>query len=553
MTRDDFCEDRRKAAESFAQTMIVVDDEATLETVEDPVPNVVVRPERGHRRAAENDDAVAGKQDVTHVLDAKSLVDGAMDIGLVCSVLHHRHGENQNQLTQRVLKAAARVDIVCLDWEIHGDSGATTCSLIREIVRHDQERNGRLRLIAIYTGERGRRKILNDIKTSWTPAERSRMKLSVSDRREIRSVVGLKIVCLFKKHGTRLQAGSANDQISESELPDRLLQEFSKLSEGLLSNVALGTVAKIRDVTHQVVGSFSGDMDGPYFHHRASIPVPDEAEEYAVNLVLSELASATRLRKVGRDLAGQSALERRVQSIAGERNSLKFIDENDNETDIQVNDVIEMILNGYRNVPNLINVARRPGNERFKKSFTSLFAKNSAEANMLMKKFAALTGTRSHPDDYAIKQLKFSPELGLGTIVLDPKRNHWLCLQASCDSVRLETAQAFLFVPLKEEEKQPEHVVPCGISKTGTSFIGLRVPDKGYTKVASFEFEPDPETKTVLAVKNGKRGRLNFKSVEGQKFIWIADLKQRRALRTASAIGQHMSRSGFDEFEPFRA
>ena len=216
MTANDFRADCQDAAEKFVQTMIVVDDEATMAGVEDPAPNDVVRPGRGHRRMAEDENLAFNRQNITHMLDAKSLVDGAMDIGLVCSVLHCRQEENREQLTERVLKAAAQVDIVCLDWEIHDDDGATARSLIKDIVRHDQERGGRLRLIAIYTGERGRSRILNDIKASWPGNERTRMKLKVAEGREIRSAVGLKIVCLFKNHGTRLQRGPARDQRGRS-------------------------------------------------------------------------------------------------------------------------------------------------------------------------------------------------------------------------------------------------------------------------------------------------------------------------------------------------
>ena len=48
-----------------------------------------------------------------------------------------------------------------------------------------------------------------------------------------------------------------DDRVSERELPARILQEFASLSEGLMSNVALGTLAAIRDSAHQIVGSFS--------------------------------------------------------------------------------------------------------------------------------------------------------------------------------------------------------------------------------------------------------------------------------------------------------
>ena len=398
MPNDDFCQQRLAAAEMFAQTMIVVDDEASLERVPEQAPNNVGRPERSHQAAAAGDQAALNGQDITHALDAKSLVDHAMEIGLVCSVLQHRQGEEARQLKTRVLKAATRMDIVCLDWEIHRDQGNTACLLIKEIVRHDQEQNGRLRLIAIYTGERARDKILNEIKDSFDETEQLLMKLTVSeDGREICSAVGLKIVCLFKSHGTQLTGDLEDDQISESELPSRLLREFSDLSEGLLSNMALGTIAKIRDLTHKVVSSFSGDMDGPYFHHRAIIPVPDEAEEYAVNIVLSELSSAIKIHNIGREIAGKTAVESRVKSIAGGHENLKLRYKKGNGVrceEITVDDVVKMILDGYKCKFDSINFNQKPNVKDFKRNFASLFAHSPDESDMLTKRFAVLTSVR---------------------------------------------------------------------------------------------------------------------------------------------------------------
>ena len=551
----EFCEDRLNAAGALAQTMIVVDDKATLAKEDESVPEGVVQPGRGHRLAAAEDDASA-PQDITHLLDAKSLVDCAMDIGLVCSVLNFRENESKEDLSRRISNAAMRVDIVCLDWEINNDSGETTRLLIEKIVRHDQEQNGRLRLIAIYTGEPNRRKILQDVKKHFTKSDQSRMKLEITeDGREIRSATGLKIVCLFKKHGTTLTADLVEDQVSEAELPKRLLKEFSTLSEGLLSNVALGTIARIRDVTHQIIGSFSGDMDGPYFHHRATISNPGEAENYAVNIVLSRLTSAIKLQNIGRDLAGEKAIKQRVESFADENKKLQFQYERGGKVipeDINADDVIRMIIDGYECRFKTISFKQRPSDSNFKKCFTSLFSSNPDEADMLMKKFAVLTSIHSHPSSYSETQQTSLPELGLGTIIQAPSNQHLLCLQPSCDSVRLDDKQMFLFVLLEEKNDKPDHIVPCRTADK-TNFIGLKVPDKGYTRVITLKFNPDSTTKTVLAERDEINDGMFFEGANGVRFRWIAQLKQRPALRTVNKIGQKMSRLGFDEFEPFRS
>ena len=83
-------------------------------------------------------------------------------------------------------------------------------------------------------------------------------------------------------------------------------------------------------------------------------------------------------------------------------------------------------------------------------------------------------------------------------------------------------------------------------------FIGLSAPGTAYAELHSARFNPDVKTETVLARKLGRRQGLFFKSIGGETYRWIADLKQRRALRTAQKLGQAMGRLGFDEFEPFR-
>ena len=555
MPNDEFSQQRLAAAKMFAQTMIVVDDEASLEPIPEQVSNNNVgRPGRGHQVTAAEDEAASSGQGFTHALDAKSLVDKAMEIGLVCSVLKHRREDDQERLKTRVLKAAMRVDIVCLDWKIHRNKGKTACFLIKEIVRHDQKQGGRLRLIAIYTGERGWKENLNEVKDSFDETEQSRMKLEVTeDGIEICSAVGLKIIYLFKKHGTQLTGDLEKYQISESELPNRLLQEFSNLSEGLLSSVALETIAKIRDVTHKVVNSFSGDMDGPYFHHRATIRVPDEAEEYAVNIVLSKLSSVIKIQNIGRKIAGKNAIEDRVKSIAGESDKLKLRYKKGNILDIPVDGVIQSIINGCDSAYSSIGI-RNLKLKDFKRNFTSLFANSPDEADILTKRFEVLTSISSHLGDYVGAVQTSRPELDLGAIIIDSNKKYWLCLQASCDSVSLDSDEsyAFLFAPLEKDENQPDHIVPCGPTANQTHFTGLIVPNKCYTQVKYFEFRPDPETKTVLAERKIRKDSFFFRSAEGWKFTWIAQMKQRRALRIAKDIGRQMTRIGFDEFEPFR-
>src|SRR5664279_4126271 len=79
-----------------------------------------------------------------------------------------------------------------------------------------------------------------------TRSYRERYKLD-RDAVRIESNHGLRIVCLFKAHGVQLADARKERQVRETNLPDRLLREFALLAGGLLSNVALATIASIRN------------------------------------------------------------------------------------------------------------------------------------------------------------------------------------------------------------------------------------------------------------------------------------------------------------------
>jgi hypothetical protein len=147
-------------------------------------------------------------------------------------------------------------------------------------------------------------------------------------------------VCLFKSHGTQLTDHRKPNQVSEEKLPLRLQDEFASLAEGLLSNVALATIAAIRGSTHHVLGKITGTMDGPYFHHRALLPIASDAEEYAVDVVLSELKSVVDKQGVAEKYAGIPAIEARIRELAGASANLtlNFLDKNgvDKSCDLSV-------------------------------------------------------------------------------------------------------------------------------------------------------------------------------------------------------------------------
>jgi hypothetical protein len=540
---------RLAATREFAHTMIVVDDEAWKPMAPVASPRAGLRPpRRGHSTPVQN--AQQELFQIRHALDTDALVASAMDLGLVCSII--RPPKTQS-IKAQVGEAARRADIVCLDWEIHNDGGDAATGMIAEIVRADDRRNGRLRLIAIYTGDTSNNKILEKVFDAIPRSYRERYKLD-RDAVRIESNHGLRIVCLFKAHGVQLADARKERQVRETNLPERLLREFALLAGGLLSNVALATIASIRNSTHHVLAKMTSTMDGPYFHHRAIVVAAPEAEEYGVDVVLSDLKSAVDKTDVAQKFAGAAAIAARIQEIAGASPTLRLTYgklEAPLQFDVNVNDAIKIVVDGCKATHGAITTPNKPALKTFNKEISSLFAADAEKAREAMLDFALLTGVRAHPGSHLYREGKKIPQLGLGSVVVTDDKHYLLCLQASCDSVRLKKATAFLFVPLVSSTETPEVVVPVVGRGGAVHCIGLASPATAYAESRSIRFEP-AATRTVIAAKLPRRRGLFFSSVDGMHYKWVADLKQRRALRTAQKLGQSLGRLGFDEFEPFR-
>ena len=563
----EFHEFRLKAAENFAQTMIIVDDEADNTGIKpdpepDPIPFGRPKPGRKHRPKTDDRSSTAISSRIEHKLDAKRIIEESMDLGLICSVMRPaKREQKQEKFRRRVVTASKAADIVCLDWEMYQDGGDAATKIIRGILEKDAEMNGRIRLIAIYTGDTTNIEIMEKVFKEIPNEIITKRELEQGDL-EITGKSGIKIVCLFKTYGIQQEGPN---HVPESELPKRLQKEFAGLSEGLLSNVALATIASIRKISHQILARFAGELDGPWLHHRAVLKNPEDSEEYVVNVVLSEIKGSIDIQSVGADHAGKPAIEARIREIAHESNhgndsKLKlhyYSDGNPKSYDFETDDVVRALkngigsLNGPKELKNVI-----------KQNFSTLFCNSAEDAVLQMDRFSSLTSVRSFPGCYLCQQ-GWTPALGLGTIIKRIYEDHkqegeyLLCLQASCDSVRIEDIGRFVFVRLEAVEhdptKRPGHVIPVRDSCGNISYVRLNVPSDTYRSIITISFKSS-ENQTVRAELNQDPNEFIFKdaSCKNSKYSWIADLKRRRALKTAQSLGQEMGRLGFDEFEPYR-
>jgi hypothetical protein len=96
------------------------------------------------------------------------------------------------------------------------------------------------------------------------------------------------------------KTSASADAVTKDALPARLIDEFVELARGLLANVALGSIAAVRDETHRVLARFHAGLDAPFLTHRLLLVTPDDAEGYVVDLwELSYSLFSSRVRLGG--------------------------------------------------------------------------------------------------------------------------------------------------------------------------------------------------------------------------------------------------------------
>src|SRR5258708_15531067 len=245
-----------KAAGAFLQNALLVDDEAGDETFQD-APTKLVPPDAS-RVAPETEAAtvppVEGSVVVAHPLDAAALVRDFASLGVVAAVLRPTT-DDVKEMDEAILAASKRVDLLVMDWSLNADGGDRAMRLIEQVLASDGE-DQRLRLIVMYTGEE-LDKVSQRIRERLTAFSASDYPFRLVHR-------GTSIVLLAKDEGKVLPAEIESRRTPAEKLPTRIIEEFSQLTAGLLSNLALAALASVRDNTYQLLNRFRAEMDRAY-------------------------------------------------------------------------------------------------------------------------------------------------------------------------------------------------------------------------------------------------------------------------------------------------
>ena len=448
----------------------------------------------------------------------------------------------------------SKADIVILDWylqltsesdkeldpeadaEIDDPRGEYTISLISNLINEGS--NKKLKLIVIYTGD-NIATIKDQIAKEFSPNKFKEEDFSMQ-------INNVRIVLRGKGDNADNQYNYNKDLkkfvVPYVKLPDHILNEFTKMSSGLVSNYALESATLIRENTSQILGVFSPDLDPAYLGHRLLLGNSLDAKNLLTKLYGEVITELIESENINTDnwidfWIAQNIVERNV---------------NLGSTELPINkDLLLSIVNSSGKLKDRIQNATNisPSKSNIDKYISNLFQYGAVNVDESNIKFAQLTHHKN-----AICPIKLAPILTLGTIVKYKKNdqvNYYICIQQRCDSVRIpnndeeKNDRRFIFLPLSSDPKDSNtKSSPIVIDKETIMYVC----DQSYG-IKTIRFKAD-ESSMIVAKKQDDKWV--FKSIHGESFEWVFDLKDLHAQRIVNNYCAQLSRVGLNESEWLR-
>lgn len=570
-----FLESSRAVVKAFLNTVVLVDDQAYLvSATEDATPTSLTTPgKQAAVRMTLNDTPPPGSKSAEtaapeglpgaasppdeksapselaeserasrrdHALDGKTVIDVFARIGVVCSILRPTK-EELTALTDSVMKVGMNADVVILDWVLHDSQlGEKTLEVIRQLVASSVTESGRARLIVVYTAEPK----LSDIEGAI------RRHLQLEEEAPTNTLTiksGGTRICVYGKGGARPIPIGEDHVKTPDQLAEVVVSEFAEMTKGLLSNVAMKSIAAIRANTFQLLRRFDSNMDAPYVTQSTLIS-PEQAEDQVAALIVSEIQEILEDEDVG-SLADYNHMIQWIDDRIA--NGLQFPATPD-LTSVQYRAaLIQLVKDGVRRAAidklkseHAIFAAKMfPGKDKkpemyVREVLTKILNSDSPIAHEADEVFAMLLALRhrySNPE----------PMLSLGTILAKKtaaSTTYLLCLQPLCDSVRLSGNRSFAFLPMKPADNHM-HCEVIVRDEDQLKFLRLK-PSPFMLEMISFN-----PNRSERVMANSRDGKFEFESADGNSFAWVADLKPAHAQRVANNFAYTFSRVGVIESE----
>lgn len=541
----------REIACKFIQTVVAVDDQMVfgVRPRQEEVYQLI-EPDEASGIGSIDTSITSQSQFENHNLYYQALSSAFAAKGIICNGL--KPLDEYEETKKVILNSSKNADITILDWQMDADSndGKLATETIIDILKADLDIKGRLRLIVIYTAA-------NIDEVGILLDEKLKNKSYKCNLKE-------SFITFNQQELLYCKIEIINKSDREEDLIDKIIDSFTKLTAGLLSNAALAAISEIRDKTHNLLYKFNQSLDPAYLSHVlgliSSPAMREQAHEvafdYAVDLVAEEIKSDLQISQKVKESLSKDVLSKWPEHVARSSDVKFFFKVGSFDTfeiDQERMSRILSIGNKEEFEKILDEEPQFPLDDRLKtiaKTFSTHqieFSLNS-DANDQHLELSAIQCTRR--DIHNLKE--HIPVLKQGVIVRNREnKKYYICIQPLCDSVRLEEPTNFTFLRISKAGSQEDftHVI-----KHNTSTGHLKFNVKASSKdIFMFKFSPNENGKVVKAEKDKNSEYIFMESDTNIQFEWCGELKQPIYQQIVNDVCSSISRVGFDSFEWLRS
>ncbi|WP_261512739.1 response regulator receiver domain [Chryseobacterium paludis] len=470
---------------------------------------------------------------------------------------------------------SSKSDVVVLDWEINFPKivkpgteneddddeprGIYTKSIIKSILFEEGQTNKSLKMILVYTGDYA---IIKDIVNEIHKEVFDSSELYILDEENL-SITSqeFKVLVRSKKVdiNNKSNKGLEKHMIDYEYLPKFIIEEFTKMTSGLLPNFALLSLTTLRKNSSKIIGLFSKKLDSAYLSHKALLPNQDDAEELLIELYADTVSDLLFYDKVNNttknlieDWISKNILEE-VQEIFDKKGkSYEPAEKFKRSADLLLEilkssekNIIKRYKEAFNSKANVSKAKIEDYYEKLSLNNTLLFLNNDdhVKKTEIDHKFSILT----HHKSLFIPNNTI-PKLTLGTVVRSTlnTNSYYICIQQRCDSVRIAkgSERKFLFIPLSVSVERFDVLTPDNIKLKR---------NKDSFSIRTIKFICSNDFGVVSAEKDKNTGdyifQQKYNSSTDEHFTWIFDLKDLHSQRIITQYSSQLSRVGLNDSE----
>ncbi|HMR81643.1 MAG TPA: response regulator receiver domain [Niabella sp.] len=508
-----------------------------------------------------------------HDFDAYTVTQSFAAKNKICAIYKPKTSADIELLAELAKKA----DITVLDWQINLEEepipegmeeedaenddprGPHTLKIIREILSDPLTGEGSLKLIIVYTGETGLQDIRNDIHKDLATQG---IAVTITDFEVLTDNV--KIIIVAKSDNEIDEHGNPKSRFnlipefnarvkSYEQLPDFILDEFAKMTSGLLSNFVLESLTILRNNTFRLIKLYNKGLDLAFLTHYLLLPAPEDSKEQMVDIFSDSVQALLHYNQAGKRISITD-----IKNWLGTREFNKPITVSGKAVHINTEFIKVWLEKGFakaiaeqwrEELSEDQEKAAGKEKEKLSRSLSPLTNENIVNDKDI--EFSILTHHKS-----IFKPSAVFPRLTLGAVVKGSQSGYWVCIQQRCDSVRLTGVTRFLFLPLKDVTGDLNAKFNFATSDGKRLKLSKKSFDLRTIKFAALEGEDSIKATTkdnkFVFEPLYRDGHADYNNEKDEVYEWVLDLKDLHAQRIAAEFAHELSRVGLDESEWLR-